>query len=176
MAKSTCRLLGVVWTRLTSFGSTFVNDCHTVFHLIMPTILLNHAHGATVSHLGSSDADKATSGAIWSSTPLPIPSRFPSTSIAQTATSPSGHIFLWCDAVNIVWEYDARGRRVGEIVVKDGSIKRVMPAGKLDGKETAVVQCEKELSVWQKGSTAKWEITQELDVGPPSCKRHDMLM
>jgi len=123
----------------------------------MPAILLTHTKGATTSTLDSSNK-------LRSSTPLPIPSRFPSTSTPQTAVSPSGHIYLWCGEVNIVWEYDVKGRRVGEIVVKTGPIKRVLGAGKVDGKEMAVVESAQGLGLWSKASTGKWESVKHLDV------------
>jgi len=125
--------------------------------MTMPAILLTHTKGATTSTLDSSNK-------LRSSTPLPIPSRFPSTSTPQTAVSPSGHIYLWCGEVNIVWEYDVKGRRVGEIVVKTGPIKRVLGAGKVDGKEMAVVESAQGLGLWSKASTGKWESVKHLDV------------
>jgi len=123
----------------------------------MPAILLNHSKGATISTLDPSNK-------VTSSTPLPIPSRFPSTSTPQTSVSPSGHIYLWCGEVNIVWEYDIKGRRVGEIVVKTGPIKRVLGAGRVDGKEMAVVESAQGLGLWSKASTGKWQSVKHLDV------------
>jgi hypothetical protein len=123
----------------------------------MPAILLTHPKGATISTPDPSN--KSTS-----STPLPIPSRFPSTSTPQTAVSPSGHIYLWCGEVNVVWEYDHKGKRVGEIVVKTGPIKRVLGAGRVDGKEMAAVESEQGLGLWSKASTGKWESVKHLDV------------
>jgi hypothetical protein len=126
-------------------------------HPTMPAILLTHMKGASISTLDSSN-DMA------SSTQLPIPSRFPSTSTPQTAVSPSGHVYLWCGEVNVVWEYDNRGKRVGEIVVKTGPIKRVLGAGRVDGKEMAVVESAHGLGLWSKASTGKWESVKHLDV------------
>jgi hypothetical protein len=123
----------------------------------MPAILLTHQEGATISTLDPSNR-------FTSMTPLPIPSRFPSTLTPQTAVSPSGHIFLWCDEVNIVWEYDNKGKRVGEIVVKTGPIKRVLGAGRVDGKEMAVVESAQGLGLWSKASSGKWESVKHLDV------------
>jgi hypothetical protein len=123
----------------------------------MPAILLTHPKGATISTLDSSNK-------LTSSTPLPIPSRFPSTSTPQTAVSPSGHIYLWCGEVNVVWEYDSKGKRVGEIVVKTGPIKRVLGAGRVDGREMAVVESAQGLGLWSKASTGKWESVKNLDV------------
>jgi hypothetical protein len=126
----------------------------------MSAVLLTHAHGATIAHIGPFDTKGEATVAVTSSISLPIPSRFPKSSTPQTATSPSGHIFLWCDAVNVVWEYDAKGRRIGEIVPKDGPVKQVLAAGKVDGKEVAVAQTDKGLSIWQKTSSGKWDITR----------------
>jgi hypothetical protein len=131
----------------------------------MPTVLLTYAHGASLVDLGAGDSIGQSAVVITNSTSLPIPSRFPSTSTAQTTASPSGHIYLWCDKVNIVWEYDLRGRRVGEIVLKDGPVKRVLGAGKVNGKETAVVLHDQGMGVWQKASAGKWEVQHELEVG-----------
>jgi hypothetical protein len=123
----------------------------------MPALLLTHPKGATIRTMDPSN--KSTS-----STPLPIPSRFPSTSTPQTAVSPSGHIYLWCGEVNVVWEYDNKGKRVGEIVVKTGPIKRVLGAGRVDGKEMAVVESAQGLGLWSKASNGKWESVRHLDV------------
>jgi hypothetical protein len=64
----------------------------------------------------------------------------------------------------VVWEYDNKGKRVGEIVVKTGPIKRVLGAGRVDGKEMAVVELEQGLGLWSKTSTGKWEPVKHLDV------------
>jgi len=126
----------------------------------MPAILLSHPRGATISALDPSNN-------LTSSTPLPIPSRFPSTSTPQTAVSPSGHIYLWCGEVNVVWEYDNKGKRIGEIVVKTGPIKRVLGAGRVDGKQMAVVESAQGLGLRSKASTGKWELVKHLDVSIP---------
>jgi len=126
----------------------------------MPAILLTHPKGATISTLDPSKQ-------LTSSAPLPIPSRFPSTSTPQTAVSPSGHIYLWCGEVNVVWEYDDKGKRVGEIVPKTGPIKRVLGAGRVDGKEMAVVESAQGLGLWSKASSGKWESVKHLDVSIP---------
>ena len=125
----------------------------------MPAILLTHAKGASISTYDTSNPTT-----VSSSTPLPIPSRFPQTSTPQTAVSPSGHIYLWCIEVNVIWEYDSRGKRVGEIVVKTGPIKRVLGAGKVDGREMAVVESAPGLGLWSKASTGKWESVKNLEV------------
>jgi len=125
----------------------------------MPAILLTHAKGASISTYDTSNPTT-----VSSSTPLPIPSRFPQTSTPQTAVSPSGHIYLWCTEVNVIWEYDSRGKRVGEIVVKTGPIKRVLGAGKVDGREMAVVESAPGLGLWSKASTGKWESVKNLEV------------
>ena len=125
----------------------------------MPAMLLTHAKGASISTYDTSNPTTVTS-----STPLPIPSRFPQTSTPQTAVSPSGHIYLWCIEVNVIWEYDSRGKRVGEIVVKTGPIKRVLGAGKVDGREMAVVESAPGLGLWSKASTGKWESVKNLEV------------
>lgn len=143
-------------------NSESVTTTTTVLSLVslqrtMPAILLTHANGAVVSTL---DASKH----IIASTPLPIPSRFPTTSTPQTAVSPSGHIYLWCGEVNVIWEYDYRGKRVGEIVIKTGPIKRVLGAGKVDGREMAVVESAQGLGIWSKATTGKWESVKHLDV------------
>jgi hypothetical protein len=152
-------------TRLTSFGKTvktFINTNNCLLyqqqlHPTMPAILLTHFKGATISTLDPSSNSTP-------STPLPIPSRFPSTSTPQTSVSPSGHVYLWCGEVNVVWEYDNKGKRVGEIVIKTGPIKRVLGAGRVDGKEMAVVESEQGLGLWSKASTGKWESVKHLDV------------
>ena len=125
----------------------------------MPAILLTHAKGASISTY-----DPSNQTTVSSSTPLPIPSRFPQTSTPQTAVSPSGHIYLWCIEVNVIWEYDSRGKRVGEIVVKTGPIQRVLGAGKVDGREMAVVESAPGLGLWSKASTGKWESVKNLEV------------
>lgn len=153
-------------TRLTSFGKTvktLINNDNCLLYQTtfsqstMPAILLHFPTGATISWLDSSNK-------VTSSTPLPIPSRFPSTSTPQTSVSPSGHIYLWCGEVNVIWEYDTKGRRVGEIVVKTGPIKRVLGAGRVDRKEMAVVESAQGLGLWSKASTGKWEFVKHLDV------------
>jgi hypothetical protein len=127
----------------------------------MTAILLTHAKGATISTI-----DFTQTTTLRSSTSLPIPSRFPPTSIPQTSVSPSGHIYLWCPEINIVWEYDSRARRVGEIVVKHGPVKRVLGAGVVDGKEMVVVHMARGLGIWSKGSGGKWESVKVLEVSP----------
>jgi hypothetical protein len=125
----------------------------------MPAILLTNSKGAVITTVDPLDPTE-----LESSTPLPIPSRFPTTSTPQTAVSPSGHVYLWCGEINVVWEYDSKARRVGEIVVKTGPIKRVLGAGKVDGKEMAVVESAQGLGLWSKASTGKWESAKQLDV------------
>lgn len=126
----------------------------------MPAVLLTHTEGATIATFDSTSSQAG----LRSSTPLPIPSRFPATSTPQTAVSPSGHVYLWCHEVNVVWEYDPKARRVGEMVIKNGPIKRVLGAGKVEGEETAVVETEMGLGVWAKASTGKWESMKKLEV------------
>jgi len=126
----------------------------------MPAVLLTHTKGANLASLDSTSSHAG----LRSSTPLPIPSRFPATSTPHTAASPSGHVYLWCPEINVVWEYDAKARRVEEMVIKNGPIKRVLGAGKVEGKETAVVETEAGLGVWAKASTGKWESMKKLEV------------
>ncbi|GMK56781.1 hypothetical protein CspeluHIS016_0306210 [Cutaneotrichosporon spelunceum] len=48
--------------------------------------------------------------------PLPLPSRFPRSS-PRSAATPGGHTFIWSASGTTLWEYDPRGRRVGELSV-----------------------------------------------------------
>lgn len=50
------------------------------------------------------------------------------------------------------------------MAIKNGPIKRVLGAGKVEGKETAVVETEVGLGVWAKASTGKWESMKNLEV------------
>jgi len=49
-------------------------------------------------------------------------------------------------------------------VVKTGPIKRVLGAGKVDGREMAVVESAPGLGLWSKASTGKWESVKNLEV------------
>lgn len=125
----------------------------------MTTVLVTHAAGA---HLASFSAE--TQGSTSSTTTLPLPSRFPTKTTPQTAVAPSGHIFLWATSCDITWEYDSKGRRVGEIAIKSDRIKRVLGLGKVEGKETVVVDDGTKLQIWAKSSAGKWDKRRSLDV------------
>lgn len=127
----------------------------------MTTILVTQQHSASIATLLSDPVGSQLSGR----TPLPLASRYPAQSTPRTAVAPSGHIFLWTDSTSVVWEYDSRGRRVGEISAKCKRIKRVLGLGKVERHETAIIDDGAGLRVWRKGGTGIWEMRRTIDVG-----------
>lgn len=91
-------------------------------------------------------------------TPLQFPTRFPSGASPRTAMSPNGHTYLWADSLPVVWEYDSRGRRVGEI--KLGSRERIAAVGCGDG---VVIASSGSAGVWRRVE-GKWTRMGELEV------------
>lgn len=73
--------------------------------------------------------------------------------------SPSGHTFLWADSLPVVWEYDSRGRRVGEIKLTS-SKERVLSVGCGEG---VVIASTGGCGIWRRVE-GKWTKTSELEV------------
>jgi hypothetical protein len=68
---------------------------------------------------------------------------------------------------SVVWEYDSRGRRVGEMSPPAGSsgkIGMVCPLGKSkEGRESVVISCGSELRIMEKDGV--WKPVATLEVG-----------
>jgi hypothetical protein len=67
-----------------------------------------------------------------------------------------------------VWEYDSRGRRVGEMSPpagsRSGKVGMVCPLGKgKEGRESVVISCGSELRVMEKDGV--WKHVATLEVG-----------
>jgi hypothetical protein len=63
-----------------------------------------------------------------------------------------------------MWEYDARGRRVGEINTLCTSVRQVIALGKVDGKEAAMIDDGRTLALWAKDSKGGWGLKNEIGV------------
>lgn len=96
--------------------------------------------------------------------PLPIPSRFPKNSQPFIASSPNGRVFLYSQAAHFVWEYDSKGRRVGEMAFdKESRVRQVICASKFvfvsfaGSSSIKVMEKESERS-------GKWRCSDEFEV------------
>lgn len=96
---------------------------------------------------------------VGPSTPLQFPTRFPKGAEPRTSMSPAGHTYLWADSLPVVWEYDSRGRRVGEIKL-NSSRERVRAVGCGEG---VVIATTAGVGVWKRVE-GKWTRTAELEV------------
>lgn len=127
----------------------------------MTTLLVTHLEGASLITLRKDEGETTT---VANTVQLPLPSRYPGKTTPQTAVAPSGHIFLWSSAGDIVWEYDIKGRRVGEIATKHAGINGVLGLGKVEGRECAVISDGSRWGIWIKASAGKWEKKRALEV------------
>lgn len=100
------------------------------------------------------------------STPLALPSRFPSGGLPRAAAGPTGHTYLYAANTSgtasgsVVWEYDSKGRRVGEMTGSSLGVQRVATAGTL-----VVLACKKEAKVMKRaGNGGKWACLRTLEV------------
>lgn len=97
-----------------------------------------------------------------SSTPLPFPTRYPKDAVPRTKLSSfSSHTYLWCDSLPIVWEYDSKGRRVGEIRLSSNGKEHVLGVGCLDG--SVVVVTTHQAGIWRR-IEGKWAKVMDLEV------------
>ncbi|TYJ52907.1 hypothetical protein B9479_006495 [Cryptococcus floricola] len=75
-------------------------------------LLITHNANASIASLPK----PISPSPLPTQTPLPIPSRFPTSSLPHLTPSPSGRLFLHSQESHFIWEYDHKGRRVGEMV------------------------------------------------------------
>ncbi|EJT45235.1 hypothetical protein A1Q1_06373 [Trichosporon asahii var. asahii CBS 2479] len=95
---------------------------------------------------------------VGPSTALQFPTRFPKGAEPRTAMSPAGHTYLWADSLPVVWEYDSKGRRVGEIKLTS-SRERVKAVGCGEG---VVIASTAGTGIWKRVE-GKWTRTTELE-------------
>ncbi|ODO11370.1 hypothetical protein I350_00149 [Cryptococcus amylolentus CBS 6273] len=118
------------------------------------SLLITHPASACLSSLPK----PISPSPLPTQTPLPIPSRFPPSSLPHLTPSPSGRLFLHSQESHFIWEYDHKGRRVGEMVFgKQDRVNRVVCGDGfvgvlLDGREgVEVMEKESErLGKWRK--------------------------
>ncbi|WVW86353.1 hypothetical protein I302_108397 [Kwoniella bestiolae CBS 10118] len=107
------------------------------------TFLLTHPHSISLTALSKPLPSSITS------TPLSLPSRFPSSSTPQVSISASGHIYLYCHSSHVIWEYDNKGKRISEISLPNEKISRVLALG--DKSVMVHLKGRDELRVMEKG-------------------------
>ncbi|WVQ77503.1 hypothetical protein IAR50_007189 [Cryptococcus sp. DSM 104548] len=89
------------------------------------SLLLTHPTSASLSSLPK----PITLSPPAQTLPLPLPSRFPTSSQPHLTPSPSGRLFLYSSKSHFIWEYDHKGRRVGEMVFgKEDKVDKVVCA------------------------------------------------
>ncbi|CAK9780157.1 hypothetical protein CC85DRAFT_82526 [Cutaneotrichosporon oleaginosum] len=91
------------------------------------------------------------------STPISLPSRFPRAPPRSTS-APSGNVFIWADAR--LWEYDALGRRKGELALP------VPPAAVAADARALAVALPDEVRVFRRAGkgAARWGLAHTLAV------------
>lgn len=73
-------------------------------------------HPGSLSLVTFRSDGQGSSCSLSTHTHLALPSRFPSGVQPEVTVSPTNnHAFVWAPGGSVVWEYDARGRRVGEM-------------------------------------------------------------
>ncbi|ODO03555.1 hypothetical protein L198_02403 [Cryptococcus wingfieldii CBS 7118] len=118
------------------------------------SLIITHPASASISSLPK----PISPSPLPTQTPLPIPSRFPPSSRPHLTPSPSGRLFLHSQESHFIWEYDHKGRRVGEMVFgKQDRVNQVVCGDAfvgvlLDGREgVEVMEKESErLGKWKK--------------------------
>ncbi|WVQ84732.1 hypothetical protein IAT38_006889 [Cryptococcus sp. DSM 104549] len=140
------------------------------------SLLVAHPTSISLTSLAkpSTSASIPTSSLTPSSTPLVLPSRFPSSHQPHTATSPgsSTGIFVYTPAAPSVWVYDTLARRVGEmgfkkgervekaVGVERGAVVLLREGKREEGKERVVVM-EKDKG---EGRAGRWVCVRELEM------------
>ncbi|WOO81000.1 uncharacterized protein LOC62_03G004528 [Vanrija pseudolonga] len=124
--------------------------------LVHPTSLSLLTLRRASASSGSGASASPTFRTVQSSTPLALPSRFPASATPHAAVRPNGHVYVYARSAPVVWEYDARGRRIGEISAREGVEHVAAFAGGV------VVSSGSELRVWRRVN-GKWAPTGTLD-------------
>lgn len=127
----------------------------------MGTTLLVHPTSLSLLTLRRASASSANGASptfrtIQSSTPLALPSRFPASATPHGVVGPNGHVYVYARAAPVVWEYDPRGRRIGELSAREG-VSRVAA---FNG--GVVLAAGGEVRVWKRVNN-KWTPTAALD-------------
>lgn len=128
------RIWKTFWSRIIPCGGgPYAHDVNNrpgarLISLRLPTDIIPTATMSTTLLVHPTSLSLTTLPRVGPSTPLPFPTRFPKGAEPRTAMSPVGHTYLWADSMPVVWEYDSRGRRVGEIKLTS-SRERVKAVG-----------------------------------------------
>lgn len=157
-------------TSSSSSHATVLTTAQSQAHPITPTnLLLVHPSGLSLASL-----PRIKTNTTLTSAGLPFPSRFPHATTPRISTSAhGGSVYLWYEGGGVVWEYDARGRRISEFSAgragegeREGGIKEVSGLGRVNGRETVLVAEAGAggVGVWEKAEGGKWSCINRLEV------------
>jgi hypothetical protein len=115
----------------------------------------------------------STDRKITSKISLGLPARFPLSDPLPAVSTSTGHVFLYSTSSPIIWEYDAKGRRVSEFSLPALAVK-VLVLVSAKHSERLVCAFQGGAGSWKKSST--WEIESTINVLAPLSRGTRVLM